>query len=81
VLASALPQLKLTYKILGHETEDLIAILKQLAPEIGVNHIAYIRMAAKKSIEGAMLTSGVVTYPKEWQQRYFTKSYSLIDPL
>ncbi len=28
-----------------------------------------------------MLTSSVVTYPKEWQQRYFIKSYSLIDPV
>jgi LuxR family quorum-sensing system transcriptional regulator CciR len=38
-------------------------------------------MSSKKSIEGNMLTSGVVTYPIEWQKRYFMKQYFLIDPI
>jgi LuxR family transcriptional regulator, quorum-sensing system regulator CinR len=72
--------LKLTYKILGHESEDLLNILKQLASEIGVNHIAYVRMAPNKSLD-SNLVAAVVTYPKEWQYRYFFKQYSLIDPV
>jgi hypothetical protein len=32
--------MKLTYKIRGHETDDLLDILEQLAPELGVSHIA-----------------------------------------
>jgi len=72
--------MKLTNMILGHKTDGLLNILQQLALEIGITHIAYVRMSTKKSIEGAMLTSGLVTYPWEWQTRYFVKQYFLIDP-
>jgi len=73
--------MKLTYMILGQKTDGLLDILTQLAQELGLSHIAYVRMASKKSIEGTFLTSGVVTYSKEWQGRYFLKQYFLIDPV
>jgi LuxR family transcriptional regulator, activator of conjugal transfer of Ti plasmids len=71
---------KLTYKILGHETDGLLDILKELAPELGVSHIAYVRMGSKKSLDSSLLASAV-TYPKEWQRRYFVKQYYLMDPV
>lgn len=72
--------IKLTHKILGRATDDLLDVFKQLAPEIGVSHIAYMRMATNKSMDSSVLAS-VVTYSKEWQARYFVKQYSLIDPV
>src|ERR1700733_4637013 len=72
--------MKLTYVILGQKTEDLLDILKQLASEIGVDHIAYVRIGSNKSLDSSLLAS-VVTYPKEWMRRYFFKQYFLIDPV
>jgi DNA-binding CsgD family transcriptional regulator len=72
--------MKLAHKILGHETDDLLDILKQLAPELGVSHIAYVRMGSNRSLDSCLLASAV-TYPKEWQRRYFVKQYYLIDPV
>lgn len=72
--------MKLTCKILGFESEDLLDILKQLAAEIGVGHIAYLRIASNRSLDASLLTA-VATYPKEWLRRYFFKQYFLIDPV
>ena len=72
--------MKLTYNILGHKTEDLLDIFKQLAPELGLSHIAYARLASNKSLDSSFLMS-IVTYSKEWQRRYFFKQYFLIDPV
>jgi DNA-binding CsgD family transcriptional regulator len=72
--------MKLIRKILGHGTEDLLEILKQLAPEIGLSHIVYTRLASNKSLDSSLLMS-IATYPKEWQRRYFVKQYFLIDPV
>jgi DNA-binding CsgD family transcriptional regulator len=72
--------MKLTYKILGLETDDLLDILKQLAPEIGVANIAYARIGSNKSLESSLLAS-VTTYSREWMRRYFFKQYFLIDPV
>jgi LuxR family transcriptional regulator, activator of conjugal transfer of Ti plasmids len=71
---------KLTHKILGLKTEDLLDILKQLGPELGLSHISYIRLASNKSLDSSFLTA-MTTYPKEWQRRYFAKQYFLIDPI
>lgn len=71
--------MKLTYKILGHKTDDLRDILKDLAAELGLSHVAYIRLASNKSLDSSLLTS-ITTYPREWQRRYFVKQYFLIDP-
>jgi hypothetical protein len=72
--------MKLTYKIIGHQTGDLLDILRRFAPEIGVDHIAYVRMGSTKSLDASLLAS-YVTYPKEWLRRYFVKQYFLIDPV
>src|SRR3984957_5601285 len=72
--------MKITYKIIGHQTGDLIEILRRFALEIGVDHIAYVRMGSNKSLESSLFAS-YVTYPKEWQRRYFLKQYFLTDPI
>src|SRR5580704_18101797 len=72
--------MKLTYKIIGHQTDDILDILRQFAADIGVDHIAYVRMGSNKSLESSLLAS-YVTYPKEWQRRYFLKHYFLTDPI
>jgi DNA-binding CsgD family transcriptional regulator len=72
--------MKLTYKIIGHQTGNILDILRQFAPEIGVDHIAYVRMGSKKSLEASLFAS-YVTYSKEWQRRYFLKQYFLTDPI
>src|SRR5271163_2618739 len=72
--------MKLTHRILGHEIHDLLDLLKQLAAELGVSHIAYVHMGSNKSLDSSLLAS-YVTYPKEWLRRYFVKQYFLIDPV
>ena len=72
--------MKLTYKIIGHQTGDLIEILRRFALEIGVDRIAHVRMGSNKSLESSLFAS-YVTYPKEWQRRYFLKQYFLTDPI
>jgi DNA-binding CsgD family transcriptional regulator len=37
-------------------------------------------MGLNKSLDSSLLSSAV-TYPKEWQRRYFVKQYYLIDPV
>ena len=70
---------KLTDKILGHNTDDLADILKAIAAECGLSHVAYLCLAADKSADSSLLTS-VSTFSKEWQARYFMKQYVKIDP-
>jgi hypothetical protein len=72
--------MKLTYKTLGFDGDDLLNILKQLAPELGVDNIAYARIGSNRSLESSLLAA-IVTYPKEWMRRYFFKQYFLIDPV
>ena len=70
---------KLTDKILGRNTDDLADIMKDIAAECGLSHIAHLRLAADKSPDSSLLTA-VTTFPKEWQARYFMKQYIKIDP-
>ncbi len=72
--------IKLTEKILGYNTQDLVEILKEIAAEYGVSHIAHVRLASDKSSDASVLTA-VATYPKIWQARYFLKQYIAIDPV
>ena len=72
--------IKLTDKILGYNSDGLADILRAIASEIGLLHIAYMRFAADKSSDASLLTA-VVTYPREWQARYFLKQYLAIDPV
>ena len=63
--------MNLTYKILGHKTDSLLNILKQLTSELGVSNIAYVRMASSKSTDSNLLTAGETTYPREWMRPLF----------
>jgi DNA-binding CsgD family transcriptional regulator len=72
--------IKLTDKILGYNSDELVQILREVASEIGLSHIAHMRFAADKSSDTSLLTA-VVTFPKEWQVRYFLKQYCTIDPV
>ncbi len=71
--------IKLTDKILGYNSDDLADILKAIASEVGLLHIAHLRFGADNS--DANLLTSVVTYPREWQVRYFLKQYLAIDPV
>lgn len=73
--------IKLTDKILGYNSDDLADILKAIASEIGVSHIAHLRFASNRSEDVSVLMTSVCTYSKEWQWRYFQKQYSVIDPV
>jgi len=70
---------KLTDRILGYNTDDLADIMKEIASEYGLSHIAYLCLAANKSTDSSLLTA-VTTFSKEWQARYFLKQYIMIDP-
>jgi DNA-binding CsgD family transcriptional regulator len=72
--------IKLTDKILGYNSDDLACILKAIASEIGLLHIAYMRFGTEKDTD-ANLLAAVVTYPRDWQARYFLKQYQAIDPV
>ena len=54
--------------------------LKAIAEEIGVLHIAYLRFSSDKSSDTSLLT-GLFTYSREWQARYFLKQYVTVDPV
>src|ERR1700719_4062634 len=71
---------KLTEKILGYNSDDLGDILREIASEIGLSHIAHLRFASNRSSDVSLLTA-VNTYSKEWQARYFLKQYFTIDPV
>jgi DNA-binding CsgD family transcriptional regulator len=71
--------LRLVDKALGVSTEHLVDILRAVAAEYGVLHVAYISLSLKKSSDASVL-SAVVTYAKLWQVRYFLKNYFAIDP-
>ena len=62
--------IQLTEKILGVNDVDLVHVLKQIALANDLKHIAHLRFVPKKSNELSLLTS-TVTYPIEWQHRYF----------
>lgn len=73
--------MKLTWTILGQKTGNLHDILKELAPELGVSNISYVRVASNKSTDSNFLTAGETTFTKEWMRRYFARQYFLIDPV
>jgi DNA-binding CsgD family transcriptional regulator len=71
---------RLTDTILGYNEQELSETLKEVASEIGVNDIAYLRFSPNKSSDTSLLTA-VVTYSREWQLRYFSRQYVKIDPV
>jgi DNA-binding CsgD family transcriptional regulator len=72
--------IKLTDTILGYSEQDLEETLKTIAADIGVGHIAYLRLSPDKSADASLLAA-IVTYSVRWQHRYFEKQYVLIDPV
>jgi LuxR family transcriptional regulator, quorum-sensing system regulator RaiR len=71
---------RLTDKILGNNSDDLVDILKSIASEVGLTHISYVRFASNRSVDISTLTA-IATYSKLWQIRYFLKRYGAIDPI
>jgi DNA-binding CsgD family transcriptional regulator len=72
--------IQLTDTILGYCEQDLEETLKKIAADIGVRHIAYLRLSPDKSADACLLAA-IVTYSVRWQHRYFEKQYVLIDPV
>jgi DNA-binding CsgD family transcriptional regulator len=72
--------LRLTEKILGSNSEELVEILHEFAFELDLSHIAIVCFATSRSWDVSLLTS-VSTYPKPWQSRYFLRRYGEIDPV
>jgi hypothetical protein len=71
---------RLTDTILGAVERDLAETLKAIAAEIGLCHIAYLRLSPDKSADICLLVA-VVTYSRLWQHRYFVKKYIANDPV
>jgi DNA-binding CsgD family transcriptional regulator len=71
---------RLTDTILGDDDHDLADTLKEIASEIGLSHIAYLRLSPDKSPDVCLLVA-VVTYSRLWQHRYFVKKYIASDPV
>jgi DNA-binding CsgD family transcriptional regulator len=71
---------RLTEIILGNDDRDLAETLRSIAAEIGVSHIAYLRMSPDKSSDICQLVA-IVTYSRLWQHRYFVKKYMTSDPM
>ncbi len=71
---------RLTEIILGNDDSDLGETLRTIASEIGVTHIAYLRLSPDKSADISLLVA-VVTYSRLWQHRYFVKKYINNDPV
>ena len=71
---------RLTDTILGAVEQDLAGTLRAIADEIGLCHIAYLRLSPDKSADICLLVA-VVTYSRLWQHRYFVKKYIANDPV
>jgi DNA-binding CsgD family transcriptional regulator len=71
---------RLTDTILGEDQQDLAETLKAIAADIGLTHIAYLRLSPDKSPDICLLVA-VVTYSRLWQHRYFVKKYMTNDPV
>jgi DNA-binding CsgD family transcriptional regulator len=71
---------RLTETILGNDDHDLAETLREIAAEIGISHIAYLRLSPDKSPDVQLLVA-VVTYSRLWQHRYFVKKYMSDDPV
>ena len=71
---------RLTEMILGAVEQNLAETLRVIAAEIGLCHIAYLRLSPDKSADISLLVA-VVTYSRLWQHRYFVKKYIVNDPV
>ncbi len=70
----------LTDIILGKNKKSMTDVLKDIAAEIDMLHISFVRFASNRSWDVSILTS-ISTHTKIWQTRYFLKRYALVDPI
>jgi hypothetical protein len=70
---------RLTDTILGKDERDLAEILREIASEIGVSHMAYLRLSPDKSTDVALLVA-IATYSRAWQQRYLLGNMCRLTP-
>ncbi len=71
---------KLTDIILGKNKKTMTDVLREIAAEIGILHISFVRFASNRSWDVSILTS-ISTHSKMWQTRYFLRRYALVDPI
>ena len=71
---------RLTDTILGNDHHELAETLQAIASQIGVKHIAYLRLSPDKSTDACSFVS-VVTYSSLWQQRYLLKNNLIHNPV
>jgi hypothetical protein len=57
--------IRLTDTILGQDEADLEQVLRAIAVNIGVLHIAYVPLCSQRSSD-ANLLSAICTYPVAW---------------
>jgi DNA-binding CsgD family transcriptional regulator len=71
---------RLTDTILVNHNDDLAYTLREIATEIGLTHIAYLRLSSNRNAD-ILSSVSVVTFSKLWQQRYFLNKYLINDPV
>ena len=72
--------IRLTDMIFGSEGQELGEVLKAIAIEIGIRHIAYIRFVPVNSYDPSLQIT-IATYPREWQKIYSLRGYQHTDPV
>jgi LuxR family transcriptional regulator, activator of conjugal transfer of Ti plasmids len=60
--------------VLAHDENSVGSTLQRLTGEAGFSVYAYLNLQAETQ-------TAISNYPKEWQVRYFERSYALIDPV
>jgi len=70
--------MNLTDVMRGSYVNSLEEILKVIASDIGLKHIAYVSFVSHSD---RRIINTIVTYPIRWQTTYFEKNYVNIDPV
>jgi DNA-binding CsgD family transcriptional regulator len=65
---------------LGQTVEDMTGHVREIITTIDLKHMSYARFVTKRS-EDITLLAALVTYPMDWQLRYFARRYHDVDPV
>ena len=65
---------------LGQKSDDVTGFVKQTISSLELKHASYVLFHAKRS-EDLTLLGALVTYPMDWQLRYFARRYHEVDPV
>jgi DNA-binding CsgD family transcriptional regulator len=65
---------------LGQQCDNTTETVKRVISSVKLKHLAYLRFSTKRS-EDLTLLDALVTYPMQWQRRYFHRSYHAVDPV